>query len=173
VEKILRAYIDEAEEVQLGALDDAAQARSESARSVTPAEAKKPDVEAEMKRIAAPGLPAAQHVVDDTAGLDEGPVHVEPAALADPAPDPEAESSPSVVFATENEVLDMGTNKTTAVDMSAGTRSPAPLPGPPLEEVTVEDLVAAQSAPSGPQDVTLGIVPSGNRPTMQLDTTPW
>lgn len=199
VETILRAYIDEAEEIRVGGGDvaelgagetseagssDGAELRGREgngagaggADTATRASA---DVESELKQITVTELPGVPD--DPTPKL----------TLVDES---EPDAGLSVGFASTNEVLDMGTNKTAAIEMSHGTRSPAALPGPALEEITLQDLVSSSSHPlsSGPdialgttiattateglEDVTLGVVPAGSRPpmaTIKLDTTPW
>ena len=57
------------------------------------------------------------------------------------AEDQEPLVKPSVVFASNNEVLDMGTNKTSVIDMAPPPRVPARMPGPPLEEVSLLSLI--------------------------------
>lgn len=180
IETVLRAYIDEAENVSIGTpeplLSTGAEAKSGGG-------SKPVDVEAEVKRIAAPALGGGGADDQDagTAGTAAG--------TADPAPAAERASPLSVAFAPKNEVLNMGTNKTAEVPMAPERRPPARLPGPPLQEVTVSDLVSSGSgaprslglatptpsplAPNGLEEITLGIVPAGARPTLALDTGDW
>ncbi len=191
IETVLRAYIDEAEDVSIGGPEPAqSTGATGGASGETEAEAKsgggsKPvDVEAEVKRIAAPALGGDA----DDDGENSTPVSAPEAPAS--APEPAAPAAPlSVGFAPKNEVLNMGTNKTAEVAMAPERRPPAALPGPPLQEVTVSDLVSGSAGPplplglttpappplasDGLEEVTLGIVPAGARPTMALDTGEW
>jgi hypothetical protein len=107
-------------------------------------------------------------------------------------------SRPSVAFASNNEVLDMGTNRLNKVDMAPPTRSPAPMPGPPLEEVPLRDFSQpTPPPPPAPQPLAIsknsgfddlevidlsnglgglsgsGAVQSSAMPTLKLDTSDW
>ncbi len=190
VESILRAYIDEAEEIRLSALEEA-KASLEQAKGVAKSsgdgeaaaaegatEAASADVESELKQITASASPGAE---PPTLKLDTSELHddedddSEPEADAETAPRGAeiSEADLSVGFADKNEVLDMGTNRTASVAMSPGTRSPAPLPGPPLEEVTLDKLLG-NTVPSPPLSHAGAPPPSPRAalPTMRLDTSP-
>lgn len=153
VETILRAYIDEAEEIRLAALEEAKASLAEAegdgkegeeSGSGEAKESKKADadVESEVKRIKATGLPElAPAVAADDDDDDDDDV------TDDVTPPPK---SLSVGFAEKNEVLDMGTNRRNEIKMSPVPPSPLRPAGPPLEAVTTSDLLSAR-APTTPR----------------------
>jgi hypothetical protein len=205
VETILRAYIDEAEEIRLDALEEAGMERAGQAGGGADQDGSNAsgksggnvertvDVESELKQISATNLPGVEAAEESPGGGDEDDDDADEDGSGEngtPTLRLSDESDPTagltVGFAQKNEVLDMGTNKTAEVEMSAGPKTPAALPGPPLEEVTLESLVStpvssAFPAPTrAPRPVAtggdLGIVPAGQRPvlpTLKLETGPW
>jgi len=188
VETILRAYIDEAEEIRLSAIEEAKEAKeaeaaengdADQSANAHPVDAA--DVGSEIKRIVATDLPSVDDEADDVDGyptlkLDVGGMALEDTAPPSPSPSPGPDNSLNVGFADKNEVLDMGTNRTAAVPMSPGSRSPAPLPGPPLEEVTLDNLIdsTAISRPlsSGSAPWLPPPAARAQLPVMRLDTSP-
>lgn len=196
VESILRAYIDEAEEIRLSALEEAKDtAKSAKGGERPPAyenavdavEPASTDVESEVKQITAsalsgsadqPTLQLDTSELDDDEDDDSEPeadtrVATEEAAGGARGPSEIVEGDLSVGFADNNEVLDMGTNRTASVAMSPGTRSPAPLPGPPLEEVTLDSLLGNTAPPPTLSHNThTSPSPKNALPTMRLDTSP-
>ena len=211
VETILRAYIDEAEEIRVGSGDgvgaetgsgagtELGKAAGDGSVAVDAATQASTDVESELKQITVTELPGAPAEAQPAGAQLGGAAEEPPTPKLKLAGESEPDAGLSVGFASTNEVLDMETNKTAPIEMSHGTRSPAALPGPALEEVTLQDLVSSSSRPlssdpaialgaattaataaatatEGLEDVTLGVVPAGSRPpmpTIKLDTTPW
>lgn len=198
VESILRAYIDEAEEIRLSALEEAKESLEKAKDGVqsktgvdggadgdgtdagagaSASESASTDVESEVKQITASALPGSEPPTLrlDTGDLpdesdddgDDGETGAGVGAEAAPAP----EDDLSVGFAEKNEVLDMGTNRTAPVAMSPGPRSPAPLPGPPLQEVTLDSLLGNTAQPP-PLSHAAPPSPRAALPTMRLDTSP-
>ena len=115
IETVLRAYIDEAEDVSIGTPEPPLSIRAAVGETEAEAEnggrSKPVDVEAEVKRIAAPALSGG---ADDNAknspasGSDVAPT----------APEPTPPAPLSVGFSPKNLVLNMGTNKTAEVAMA-------------------------------------------------------
>lgn len=183
IETVLRAYIDEAEDVSIGSPNPPLSNSAPDNANTKNGETSKPvDIEAEVKRITAPALgDGSSNDGDDDEDHGNATNNIAPISTPTPTPSPL-----SVGFAPKNEVLNMGTNKTAEVAMAPVRRTSALLPGPPLQEVTVNDLVSGSSgvprslnltrpplAPNGLEEVTLGIVPAGARPTLSLDTGEW
>jgi hypothetical protein len=214
VETILRAYIDEAEEIRLAALEEAKASLvdedesedsedSGNGKDIQKGKKVDSDVESEVKRIKATGLPVLGPAVadddEDDEDDDDGP-----SAERDSDDVVNPTKSLSVGFAEKNEVLDMGTNRRNEIKMQPVPPSPIPPTGPPLELVSTKDLLSTQPqrpstrliaptpAPSPPspiasptprlplagdglQDVTayLGELGSAKRPTLHLDTSPF
>jgi hypothetical protein len=173
METVLRAYIDEAEDVSIGTpaptLSTSAPNDAEKGKA-----SKSVDVESEVKLINKFG--GGGNNDNDSYDDDDNATNN---ITSNPSP-------LSVGFAPKNEVLNMGTNKTAEVPMAPVRGASAILPGPPLQEVTVLDLVSSNSgmprslnlarpplSPNGLEEVTLGIVPTGTRPTLSLDTGEW
>lgn len=159
VETILRAYIDEAEEIRLAALDEAKASLAEAKENADGEEGSSEeregskkgkkadaDVESEVKRIKATGLaelaPAAAAGADDDDDDDDDDV------TNDVTPPPK---SLSVGFAEKNEVLDMGTNRRNEIKMSPVPSSPLRPAGPPLEAVTTKDLLSTRAPSTAPR----------------------
>jgi len=190
VETILRAYIDEAEEIRLAALEEAKaqQEQGDGEESEEGKNSKKggkrvnADVESEVKRIKATALPGVEPEndddVDDDASNDDGDDADGgggggPGDAGDDVTDDVTNSaarSLSVGFAEKNEVLDMGTNRRNEIKMQPVPPSPIPPAGPALEVITTNDLLSTQ--PKGPstQLRPLGSSPAPSpRPTLALN----
>lgn len=178
VETILRAYIDEAEEIRLAALEEAKaqQEQSEGEESEDSKNGKKggrkvtADVESEVKRIKAsvlPGVEPEKNDADDDAHYDDGD---DAGNTVNDDVTNSSVKSLSVGFAEKNEVLDMGTNRRNKIQMQPVPPSPIPPAGPALEVVTTNDLLSTQ--PKGPstQLRPLGTTPAPPpRPTIALN----
>ena len=195
VENILRAYIEEAEEIRV----------EEEVETVMP----DPEVpvpknitlsnesvnennnQSDVKNLMRTGLAVLkdteresvhdeESIVTDTLNTDALDEVQEDAQEVD-----DRQLKPTVVFAANNEMLDMGTNKTSVVDMAPPPRSPAPMPGPPLEEVSLRSLaptplppspssqLISPNKPSDPLeviDLNMNASPTSNTmPTLKLD----
>ena len=143
VENILRAYIEEAEEIRV---EEEIEAEISEPIKETPKanviqneNAKESVDESDVKNLVSTGLSVlkeSETEVDVNADAESNETIQEPLV------------KPSVAFASNNEVLDMGTNKTSVVDMAPPPRVPAPMPGPPLEEVSLRSLAPTVNAPS-------------------------
>lgn len=159
VETILRAYIDEAEEIRLSALEEAkmAQESEEEPEEENVKNSKKggdgkratTDVESEVKRIKAIGLPelvladANDNDEDDDDDDDMYDItdNIKPTTKANEP------RSLSVGFAEKNEVFDMGTNRRNEIKMQPIPPSPIRPAGPPLKAVTTNDLLSTRAPP--------------------------
>ncbi len=141
VENILRAYIEEAEEIRVEEEIDAeiSEPIEEKPKSneILNENAQESANQSDVKNLVSAGLTVlkeSEPEVDANADTESNVTVQEPLV------------KPSVVFASNNEVLDMGTNKTSVIDMAPPPRVPARMPGPPLEEVSLRSLAPATGA---------------------------
>jgi hypothetical protein len=149
VENILRAYIEEAEEIkveeEVEAVEDAQQQQTGEAVEEPALASQRADTDEEVKKLVNTGLDVLSEA--DTLSVHDLPTEsINPiktgTAFGGEEPE-EVSTKPSVGFAPSNEVLDMGTNKKSVVDMAPPPRAPLPAPGPPLEEVPLRSFSAA------------------------------
>lgn len=190
VETILRAYIDESEEIRLAALEEskASLAEAEEDDDSEKNESGKrdgdgkrggerkrgkeadADVESEVKRIKATGLPELGPAIADDDDDDNDNDGLKPGGGADgrgndvidDVTNPAGVKSLSVGFAEKNEVLDMGTNRRNAINMQPVPSSPLPPAVPPLEPVFTKDLLSTQ--PQRPSTRLIAPTPSPSPP---------
>ena len=97
----------------------------------------------ETKIIDSSPLNSSTLKIEEINPIKEAEAEAEAEAKAEAESEAEAEEAnlkPSVVFATNNEQLDMGTNKTSIINMAPMPRVAAPMPGPPLEEVPLRSF---------------------------------
>ena len=213
VETILRAYIDEAEEIRLSALEEQEQEQASDFVADVEDEQYNPNNHiqkendeddddndfGERKTISVPeSIQEESESVSElvSSGLSEL-ANVRDSERGSGENVSDTSSRPSVAFASNNEVLDMGTNRLNKVDMAPPTRSPAPMPGPPLEEVPLRDFSQPTPPPPAPQPLAIsknsgfddlevidlsnglgglsgsGAVQSSAMPTLKLDTSDW
>jgi hypothetical protein len=151
VENILRAYIEEAEEIRVEEEIEAeiSEPIEEKAKSneIQNENAQESANQSDVKNLVSAGLTVlkeSEPEVDANADAESN-VTVQDTVLS-LAEDQEPLVKASVAFASNNEVLDMGTNKTTVVDMAPPPRVPARMPGPPLEEVSLRSLAPTTGA---------------------------
>ena len=151
VENILRAYIEEAEEIRVEEEIDAeiSEPIEEKPKSneILNENAQESANQSDVKNLVSAGLTVLKESEPevDTNADAESNVTVQDTVIS-VAEDQEPLVKPSVVFASNNEVLDMGTNKTSVIDMAPPPRVPARMPGPPLEEVSLRSLAPATGA---------------------------
>ena len=149
VENILRAYIEEAEEIKVEEETEAASEPSHGARANASQEltqTNSDEDQKELKKLLNTGLevlseaetPPTQDLAIENIGAD----------AAESAASEDGDSKPSVAFAQNNEMLDMGTNRTSVVEMAPPPKVPLPSPGPPLEEVPLRSFSAPTPAPA-------------------------
>jgi len=192
VETILRAYIDEAEEIRLAALEEA---KAEEAKVILTetddddavdkrgGESKKADsdIESEVKLIKATGLPELSPAVEDD---DDDDDELESCASAGTTRGASSNDvindvtnragvkSFSVGFADKNEVLDMGTNRRNEINMHPVPPSPIPPAGPPLELVFTKDLLSTHPQQSSTRLIAPKPSPSPPAPTTRPPPPP-
>lgn len=150
VENILRAYIEEAEEIkieeELEVVGDASKssngASADAASDLTKTNSE--EDEKEVIKLVNTGLEALREA--DTTTIDEISAKDLGLTAAESTVSDMCDKKPSVMFAQSNEVLDMGTNKTSVVDMAPPPKAPLPSPGPPLEEVPLRSFSPAPAA---------------------------
>jgi hypothetical protein len=189
VENILRAYIEEAEEIRVEEeIEEEFSKQIEQtpqANEIQNEKAIESVNQSDVKNLMSTGLAVlkdteretvhdAESIVTETLNTDALDEVQEDAQEVD-----DRQLKPNVVFAANNEMLDMGTNKTSVVDMAPPPRSPAPMPGPPLEEVSLRSLApttnstSPSSQPSDPLeviDLNMNTSPtSATMPTLKLD----
>ena len=166
VENILRAYIEEAEEIRVEEeieeeiskqIEQRPQANEKAIESVNQNDVKNlmSTGLAVLKETGTETVHDAESIVSETVNTDALDEVQEDAQEVD-----DRQLKPTVVFAANNEMLDMGTNKTSIVDMAPQPRSPAPMPGPPLEEVSLRSLAPTPMPPSPSSQPTIPSKPS-------------
>jgi len=159
VENILRAYIEEAEEIRVEEEIDAEilEQIEEKPKSneIQNENAQESANQSDVKNLVSAGLSVlkeSESEVDANADAESN-VNVQDTVLSLTEVQ-EPLVKPSVAFASNNEVLDMGTNKTSVVDMAPPPRVPARMPGPPLEEVSLRSLAPTSDATPSPSSMS-------------------
>ena len=159
VENILRAYIEEAEEIRVEEEIDAdiLEQIEENPKSneIQNENAQESANQSDVKNLVSAGLSVlkeSESEVDANADAESN-VNVQDTVLSLTEVQ-EPLVKPSVAFASNNEVLDMGTNKTSVVDMAPPPRVPARMPGPPLEEVSLRSLAPTSDATPSPSSMS-------------------
>lgn len=197
VENILRAYIEEAEEIRIEEEVETVMPDPEVLvpKNITPSNksVNENNNESDVKNLMSTGLTVLKETETETESVHDAEPIVTETLNADPLDEVQEDAQevddrqlkPTVVFAANNEMLDMGTNKTSVVDMAPPPRSPAPMPGPPLEEVSLRSLAPTANStspssqpisPSKPSDplevIDLNMnssLTSSTMPTLKLD----
>lgn len=159
VENILRAYIEEAEEIRVEEEIDAEISKpieeKPKSNEIQNENAQESTNQSDVKNLVSAGLTVlkeSESEVDANADAESN-LTVQDTVIS-VAEDQEPLVKPSVAFASNNEVLDMGTNKTSVIDMAPPPRVPARMPGPPLEEVSLRSLAPATVAPPSPSSMS-------------------
>ena len=149
VENILRAYIEEAEEIKVEEETEAAFEPSHGARVDAAQELPQTNIDEdqkEVKKLVSTGLAVLSEA--ETPQIQGITIEDISPTAAYPTVSDAGGPKPSVAFAQNNEVLDMGTNRTSVVEMAPPPKVPLPSPGPPLEEVPLRSFSAPLSPPA-------------------------